>query len=43
MRSLIIFFILLIPASLFAQSNILNFKIESNNTYVAEVKSGVGL
>ena len=38
MRSLIIFFILLIPASLFAQSNILNFKIESNNTYVAEVK-----
>ena len=41
MRNLIIFFILLIPASLFAQSNILNFKMESNNTYIAEVKSGV--
>lgn len=42
MRRLIIFFILLIPVSLFAQSNSLNFVKESNNTYVAEVKSGVG-
>ena len=42
MRRLIIFFILLIPVSLFAQSNNLNFVKESNNTYVAEVKSGVG-
>lgn len=41
MRNLLIFFILLIPASLFAQSNILNFKMESSNTYVAEVKSGI--
>lgn len=41
MRRLIIFFILLIPASLFAQSNNLNFVKESNNTYVAEVKSGI--
>lgn len=41
MRRLIIFFILLIPAGLFAQSNSLNFTKESNNTYAAEVKSGV--
>lgn len=41
MKRLMIFLIMLIPAGLFAQSNSLNFIKESNNTYTAEVKSGV--
>ena len=41
MKRLMIFLIMLIPAGLFAQQNSLNFTKESNNTYTAEVKSGV--